>query len=63
MAKRVTRVETPKAPGWRGWPLVRVVARGTIRGRILLAFLAMSVITGALGGYAAVGVKHAAARA
>jgi diguanylate cyclase (GGDEF)-like protein len=61
MAKRVTRVETPKAPGWRGWPLVRVVARGTIRGRILLAFLAMSVITGALGGYAAVGVKHAGA--
>jgi hypothetical protein len=29
---------------------------GTIRGRILIAFLIMSVITGALGGYAASGI-------
>lgn len=32
---------------------------GTIRGRILCAFLVMSVITAALGGYAALGIKRA----
>jgi diguanylate cyclase (GGDEF)-like protein/PAS domain S-box-containing protein len=32
---------------------------GTIRGRILFAFLVMSIITAALGGYAAVGIKRA----
>jgi diguanylate cyclase (GGDEF)-like protein len=32
---------------------------GTIRGRILFAFLIMSIITAALGGYAAVGIKRA----
>ncbi len=31
----------------------------TIRGRILIAFLVMSVITGALGGYAALGIRRA----
>jgi diguanylate cyclase (GGDEF)-like protein/PAS domain S-box-containing protein len=31
----------------------------TIRGRIFIAFLAMSVITGALGGYAALGIRRA----
>ena len=31
---------------------------GTIRGRILIAFLFMSMITGALGGYAAMGMKQ-----
>ena len=31
----------------------------TIRGRILTAFLAMSVITAALGGYAALGIRRA----
>jgi diguanylate cyclase (GGDEF)-like protein len=31
----------------------------TIRGRILVAFLAMSVITAALGGYAALGIRRA----
>ena len=32
---------------------------GTIRGRILIAFLIMSLITGALGGYAAFGISRA----
>src|ERR1700691_17865 len=32
---------------------------GTIRGRILFAFLVMSIITVALGSYAAVGIKRA----
>jgi diguanylate cyclase (GGDEF)-like protein/PAS domain S-box-containing protein len=32
---------------------------GTIRGRILFAFLVMSIITAALGGYAAMGIKRA----
>ncbi len=33
---------------------------GTIRGRILCAFLVMSVITAALGGYAALGIREPA---
>ena len=32
---------------------------GTIRGRILFAFLVMSIITAALGGYASMGIKRA----
>jgi diguanylate cyclase (GGDEF)-like protein len=32
---------------------------GTIRGRILFAFLFMSIITAALGGYASIGIKRA----
>jgi diguanylate cyclase (GGDEF)-like protein len=48
------------APGqWRG---IRARARlwgGTIRGWILLAFLAMSVITGTLGVYTTLGIKNA----
>ena len=32
---------------------------GTIRGRILIAFLVMSMITGALGGFAVIGMKRA----
>ncbi len=32
---------------------------GTIRGRILFAFLVMSIITAALGGYASIGIKRA----
>ncbi|MGB6448479.1 MAG: hypothetical protein WBD83_24665 [Xanthobacteraceae bacterium] len=31
----------------------------TIRGRILVAFLIMSVITAAVGGYAVMGIKNA----
>src|SRR5271170_7826063 len=31
----------------------------TIRGRILIAFLVMSVITAALGAYATLGIRHA----
>jgi hypothetical protein len=47
------------APIQRG---IRAHARlwgGTIRGWILIAFLAMSVITGALGVYTALGIKGA----
>jgi diguanylate cyclase (GGDEF)-like protein/PAS domain S-box-containing protein len=40
--------------------IVRVaLLPGTIRGRILFAFLVMSIITAALGGYAATGIKRA----
>src|ERR1700676_1590521 len=47
-------------PARMRWSLARGVAGlGTIRGRILIAFLAMSVITGALGGYAALGMMRA----
>jgi diguanylate cyclase (GGDEF)-like protein len=45
---------------WIRSRIARGVSRlGTIRGRILIAFLAMSVITGALGGYAALGMMRA----
>src|SRR5580704_11214858 len=45
---------------WLRWTIAGAVSRlGTIRGRILIAFLAMSVITGALGGYAALGMMRA----
>jgi hypothetical protein len=41
--------------------LQRVAAFGvTIRGRILIAFLIMSMITAALGGYATKGITDAA---
>ena len=33
--------------------------RTTIRSRILLACLAISTITAALGGYASIGIRHA----
>ena len=50
----------PHGPDWRRWTIARGVSLlSTIRGRILIAFLAMSVITAALGGYAALGMKHA----
>ena len=41
-------------------PLTRLAQLAqTIRGRILTAFLAMSIITAALGGYAALGIRRA----
>src|SRR6202140_2940707 len=39
--------------------LADFVAKGTIRTRILIACLAISTITAALGGYATVGIRHA----
>jgi diguanylate cyclase (GGDEF)-like protein len=60
MSNIVTASAPPNEPNWRRWTIARLVSLlGTIRGRILIAFLAMSVITGALGGYAALGMKHA----
>jgi diguanylate cyclase (GGDEF)-like protein/PAS domain S-box-containing protein len=51
-----------KTPNWRQWTIARCISWfATIRGRILIAFLVMSVITGALGGYAALGLKRAGA--
>jgi diguanylate cyclase (GGDEF)-like protein/PAS domain S-box-containing protein len=50
--------EVPRS--WRLAAARTAAARtGTIRGKILLAFLAMSAITGALGGYAAIEIRHA----
>jgi diguanylate cyclase (GGDEF)-like protein len=60
MANIATASERLKEPNWRRWTIAGCVSLlGTIRGRILIAFLAMSVITGALGGYAALGMRHA----
>ena len=62
MANIVTASDCPIEPNWRRWAIASCISLlGTIRGRILIAFLAMSVITGALGGYAALGMKHAGA--
>ena len=44
---------------WRD-AVARAASLGmTIRGRILIAFLIMSVITGGLGIYATFGIRHA----
>ena len=62
MADIATASERLKETAWRRWSIThgaRLFA--TIRGRILIAFLAMSVITGAVGAYAALGMKHAGA--
>ncbi len=42
-----------------GWVSRRFWTGGTIRSRILMACMAISTITAALGGYAAVGIHHA----
>src|ERR1700730_6834310 len=59
MRRGVTTLLLSLLSGWR-----RGVARSaalcmTIRGRILVAFLIMSVITAALGGYATLGIRNA----
>ena len=60
MAETVTPLQRSDQPNRRRGTIGRSVSLlGTIRGRILVAFLAMSVITGALGGYAALGMRHA----
>jgi diguanylate cyclase (GGDEF)-like protein len=62
MADIATASERVKEPAWRRWPIAHGVSLfATIRGRILIAFLAMSVITGAVGAYAALGMRHAGA--
>ena len=63
MADIATASERLKETAWRRWSIThgaRLFA--TIRGRILIAFLAMSIITGAVGAYAALGMKHAGAQ-
>jgi diguanylate cyclase (GGDEF)-like protein len=60
MSESVIALRPSNRPRWHGWTFTRSVSRlGTIRVRILIAFLAMSVITGALGGYAVLGMMHA----
>jgi diguanylate cyclase (GGDEF)-like protein len=60
MADIATATDRLKSPDWRHWTIARCISSfSTIRGRILVAFLVMSVITGALGGYAAFGLKRA----
>jgi diguanylate cyclase (GGDEF)-like protein len=62
MADIATASERLKEPDQRRWTIAHYAAQPrTIRGRILVAFLAMSLITGAVGGYAALGMKHAGA--
>ena len=48
-------------PNWRSKAFSGRLALGTIRGRILIAFLVMSVITGAVGSYAVLGMRRAGA--
>ena len=60
MADIATASERLKETAWRRWTIAHGArAFATIRGRILIAFLAMSVITGAVGAYAALGMRHA----
>jgi diguanylate cyclase (GGDEF)-like protein len=62
MADIATASERLKEPVWRRWTIAQGASLfATIRGRILIAFLAMSVITGAVGAYAALGMRHAGA--
>jgi diguanylate cyclase (GGDEF)-like protein/PAS domain S-box-containing protein len=62
MADIASATDRLKAPNWRRGTIARSISWfSTIRGRILIAFLIMSVITGALGGYAALGLKRAGA--
>ena len=61
MANFAIALQRPGGPGWRGWASAGLALFGTIRGRILIAFLAMSMITAALGAYAALGMQHAGA--
>ena len=59
MADIATASERLKEPDQRRWTIAHYAAQPrTIRGRILVAFLAMSLITGAVGGYAALGMKQ-----
>jgi diguanylate cyclase (GGDEF)-like protein len=50
---------TSLTKGWEVGLSKAAWLRCTIRGRILLAFLVMSIITGALGGYAAISIEQA----
>ena len=60
MSECATAIQSAGSPNGPRWAIARGLSQlGTIRGRILIAFLAMSVITGALGGYAALGMMHA----
>ena len=53
------RITAQLASAWRDAVARTASLCMTIRGRILIAFLIMSVITGALGIYATFGIRHA----
>ena len=55
-AARGTSLRAPRRV--RRHPIVRTAFLGTIRGRILVAFLVMSALTGALGVSAALSIRH-----
>src|SRR5262245_43872579 len=60
MPANPTEQSTAAVPAaWRRCVAWTVGFRGTIRGRILVAFLIMSMITAALGGYAVMGISRA----
>src|SRR6478609_4715965 len=59
MLRNVTSLPAQGAPFWRSAVSSANSFVTTIRGRILVAFLVMSVITAALGGYAALGIRDA----
>src|SRR6201981_734548 len=56
---RHNRITAQLASAWRDAVARTASLCMTIRGRILIAFLIMSVITGALGIYATFGIRHA----
>src|SRR6187455_1273038 len=59
MLRSVMSLPTAGTPFWRSALSSANSFVMTIRGRILVAFLVMSVITAALGGYAALGIRDA----
>jgi diguanylate cyclase (GGDEF)-like protein/PAS domain S-box-containing protein len=59
MRQTAAQAGSPAATGLRQWAVWVTGFRRTIRGRILVAFLLMSMITAALGVYAVHGVKLA----
>src|SRR5579872_3339684 len=56
---RIAFLITPLMTRWRRAASGMAPVGVTIRGRILIAFLVMSVITAALGGYATMGIRNA----
>src|SRR6202167_6568746 len=56
---RITSLIPGLVSGWRQGVGHAAALCMTIRGRILIAFLVMSVITAALGAYATFGIRHA----
>src|ERR1700724_3882852 len=59
MRGRIARLIVRLGSPWRQGVSRAAALCMTIRGRILVAFLIMSVITAALGGYATMGIRNA----